>query len=943
MYEEASRCFESQNNYRDAVETLCLAGCIEEALNAMERFKILSSSGDLEGRQGIIPPKTTRTVERMRHQLADKHFKEGNKEKMEEVLRHLPSTTDRITFLKKRGCVIEAARVMGEEGKRDEAASLLRNEGMFQEAIKYSSDPKFTADCLLSQARTADDSKDTQGILHMALEKYQQSQDLRGQAEALLMLGQLSNDVEKIQEAGRLFDKCRNCCGEVESVTQLLKTSSFSPPESLSQWIIVRALERLLRLITLVYKPIKQRSLRERSEVEKCEEHFGLFTTETERQKAFFCKQGGRFSNVDPDFVQRYASESKAIIDTAEAHLKIGRFLINSSSNLICMIQKMLENSFDKSSLCKKLGEGVFCGDSSCTYQHEDSEERFNKRFHALFNFMYLESVVERSISEMTANKIGSDISPLIDRDFQKFSTCQRFYTFLFPPSGCRRYHLTWPLVCNIRITKTVNRHILQFANFLWKETPEEIRRSDTNNFLKVSSSLQLIGSSSFMVKWICEEENKFQTQAGKSKKPTIFQLSKNGMVFNKDNDRCESYLQWWEDGKKRLYVHGDVANAAHLIVRRFLSLTAKRSGMIYPSIANTVMILEHQLTACLALYTRLCTEYQFPICLPGSYLTMVRLWDSFIPSVDKGTFTLYEAVEHNVKQERNIPRLLNAIRSLLIYMVELTCGKVASLFDVLGDALSSVETPAYSTSGESERALVLFLTMLCNCGKGISPSVEGIILEKVLSITPNACLPSRLKNMLGAVQEAKGYRDVVKSLSEFLQSRGEAFYDLRWHNGKLWYDGPANPSNYRQSFYNDLSKMREELRQVQVQSPQYGEAGDSHNVGSDVALDATIDNMEVKYTDAELKEKEDARKDVAAAKVQRWYKGLRRAKVERATKLARLKSMEEQMVATNAAEEHFLRFKVDSSACGICGTNFKPLTDDHPVMNQEDHEGGSL
>ena len=257
MYQEASRCFESQNNYRDAVETLCLAGCIEEALNAMERFKILSSSGDLDGRQGIIPPKTTRTVDRMHHQLADKYFKEGNKEKMEEVLQHLPSTNDRITFLKKRGCVIEAARVMGEEGKRDEAASLLRNEGMFQEAIKYSSDPKFTADCLLSQARTADDSKDTPGILHMALEKYQQCQDLRGQAEALLMLGQLSDEVEKIQEAGRLFDKCKNCCGEVESVTQLLKTTSFSPPESFSQWIIVRALERLLRLITLLYKPIK--------------------------------------------------------------------------------------------------------------------------------------------------------------------------------------------------------------------------------------------------------------------------------------------------------------------------------------------------------------------------------------------------------------------------------------------------------------------------------------------------------------------------------------------------------------------------------------------------------------------------------------------------------------------------------------------------------------
>ena len=944
MYQEESRCYESQNNYYDAIETLCLAGLIEEALSALERFEILSSSGsssDVDGRQEIIPPKTTRTVERLLHKLADKHFKEGNKEKMEEVLHRLPSTTDRITFLRKRGCVIEAAQVMAKEGKRDNAAFLLRDEGMFQEAVKYSIDPKFIADCLLSQARTTKISKDIPGILHKALKKYQQCPDLRGQAEVLLMLGKLSNEDEKIQEAGKLFDKCKNCCGEVESLTQLLKTSSL-PPESISQWIIVRALERLLRLITLLYKPIEQRSLGERSEVEKCEEHFGLFRTETERQKAYFCKQGGRFSDVDPDFVQRHSSKSKAMIDTSEAHLKIGRFLINSSQRLICMIQKMLENTFTKSSLCKKEGEGIVCDDSSCTYQHEDSEDLFNKCFHALFNFIYLESVVEKSISEMTANKNGNDISPLINNDFQKFYACQRFHSFLFPLSGCRRYHLTWPLVRNIRKTKAVNRRILQFANFLWKETSEEKRRSDTDNFLKVSSSLQLIGSSSFMVKWISKEEIEFQTQTRNSQEPTIFQLmlSKNGMVFNKDNGRCESYLQWWEDGKKRLYVHGDVANAAHLIVRRFLSLTAKRSGMIYPSIANTVMILEHQLTACLALYTCLCTEYRLPICLPGSYLTMVRFWDNFRPNVDNCTFTLYEAVEKTVSQERNIPRLLNAIRSLLNHMVKLTCGEVASLFDVLGDALSSDGTPTYSTSGESERTLVLFLTMLCNCGKGISASMEGTMLGKIFNITTNPCLPHRIRDVLVAVQEAQGYHDLVKVLNEFLQSRGEALYDLRWHNGKLWFDGPANPSFYHQGFYTDISKIHEELQQVQVERSQYGEAGDSHIAGSDADFDATTDNMEVKYTDEELEEKENARKEVAATKIQSWFKGVRQAKVFRATKLERLKSTEEQMLATDAAGEHFLRFKMDSSACAICGTKFKTSTDDHPLVNQEDYEG---
>ena len=100
---------------------------------------------------------------------------------------------------------------------------------------------------------------------------------------------------------------------------------------------------------------------------------------------------------------------------------------------------------------------------------------------------------------------------------------------------------------------------------------------------------------------------------------------------------------------------------------------------------------------------------------------------------------------------------------------------------------------------------------------------------------------------------------------------------------------------------------------------------------------------MEVKYTDEELKEKENARKEVAATMSQSLLKEVRQADVFRLTNLTKLQSSEEQIAATDAAEEHFLRFKMDASACGICGTKFKSSTDDHPLINQEDHEGGPL
>ena len=910
----------------------------------MERFKILSSSADLEGRLGIIPPKDTRTVERMRHQLANKHFKEGNKEKMEEVLQHLPSTNDRITFLKKRGCIIEAARVMGKDGRRDEAASLLRNQGMFQEAIRYSRDPKFTADCLLSQARTAKDTADTPGILHLALEKYQQCQDQRGQAEAMLMLGQLSNEVQKIQEAGRRFNELKNCCGEVESVAELLKTTCYSPPKHFKQWISIRALERLLRLIRLLYKPDIQRSTVELEEIQKCEEHFGLFATDSERKKVFFCKRGGRFSMVHPGFIKSNASKSEATIDTTEAHQMIGKFLIFFCATFIDMIRKMLEKTFLRSSVCRQVTEGVRCDNSSCEYQHEDSDELFNSRFHSLFNSVYLESVVEQGVSEMTENGNESDISLLSFKDFREFDACHRFYSLLFPSSGYRRHQTKVSHLRSIMMTKAVKRRLFHFAAFLWRKTSRGKRRGNTDNFLKVSTSLQLIGSSPLMVRWISEEEIQFQKLTRTSFKPTKDHLTKNGMVVKKDSDIYESYLHWWETGKKMLYMYGDVVNAAHEVVRRFLTFTAMRKGIIHPSCANAVMILELQLTACLSLYAKICTEHRYPICLPEGYLIMVRVWDNVFPNDEKGTFTLYEAVEHNACQEKNKLRLLKSTCSVLNYMVKLACGDVAHLFNVLRDALSSEDTSAYNASGVPERSLILFLTMLCNCGKGISTSVEDIMLKNLFSLKPKSYLPNRINDVLVEVQEAKGCCDVIAVFDKFLQTRGERLYDLRWHSRKLWFDGPANPNNYRKRFHNDTSIIREELGKIQKETLHHGEAVSKDEVIADgIDFDASEESIGVEYTAELLKEKENARSEVelevAATKIQRWYRRVEQVKVFRARKLERLKSIEEQINASaSTIGERFSKFKLDSSACGICGVHFASLDD-----NQEEYDGKAL
>lgn len=658
---------------------------------------------------------------------------------------------------------------------------------------------------------------------------------------------------------------------------------------------------------------------------------------------------------MDPEFVKRNASKSEGIIDTAEAHPKIGRFLITFSVTIVAMIRKMLETSFLKNSLCKEVTEGTLCNNADCSYQHKDSEEFFNTRFTALFNFIYLESVVERFRSDMTAFPDEKEISAMLTfEDFKEFHACQRLYNFLFPASGGRRYHLTVPHVQNIRRTHAVKGRLSQFATDSWKNIADGKRRSDTDNFLKVSSCLQIIGSSPLMVRWICEEENGFQKKARQlGPRLTDNHLVRNGMVApagqNVERGRYESYLQWWEYGKKRLHVHGNVKDAAHFIIRRFLTLTAKRSGMIYPSIANTVMILEHQLTACLALYARLCTEHRHPICLPASYLTMVRFWDAFRPGVENGTMTLYQAVDHNASHEPDKLGLLKAVYSVLNYMTRLTCGKEAPLFDVLGDAISSEDIE------EAERALVLVITMLSNCGRGISIFLDKVLLESIFKAKPNPRLPIRIRTVLEEIQESKGFSDVVITLKKFLYSRGEELYDLRWNKGQLWYDGPCNPSHYVQKFRAEVANIREELTrdQHQVETSREREASGTEGDNSETAevLGTAAESMEVEYTEDELKEREKARLEVTVAAMQKMYRKKKfvekislLARVLRARKLRRLESIEEQTrSSSNVLEEHFARFKVDSSACGICGTNFKDSTDDNLPMGNEDNEGDSF
>ena len=848
---------------------------------------------------------------------------------MEGALKHLPSH-DRIAFFKKRKLVSEAAKAMEMEGKREEAALFLRDIGRFQEAVKYSTDPKFSADCLLSLVRTTtkDSEIDIPEHLRRALDFFKACNDINGQAEVFLLRRKLLKEPLALQEARSLFYRSKNCCGEVESVKELLKATDFLPPKRFGQWMAVRSIERLLRLISLLHKPTKQLSNVERGDVERCEKHFGVFTAGVAQRKVYLYAHGGRFAKVEPLFIKSNVSKTEVTIDAAEARQKIARFLIKECASFHQFIDRMLEESLRRNSLCKNVTNRTPCESLCCEFQHEDSKDLFNNNFHSMLNFVHLESVISQGVSGISSNKEAKHLLQLKDTANTKFPACQRFYDFLFPLTGCRKHHL--PNVRDIRIRKAVKNRLFQYAIFLWNKADKEKRRTDTNNFLKASSLLQLTDSSRHMMTLICIEEEDFERMTLKLEDKN-FQLAKNGMVRPSEQEgsgRYESYLDWWERGKRRLYVDGNVENLARLIIRRFLTLPEKRSRMIFPSIANKVMILEHQMTACLALIARLRSSKLAPVvCLPESYLTMVQFWDSFRPGIDtRRSCTMFEAVDFNVRNEENKERLFHAISSILKYFVELTCGEVSSSFDVIGDALSLNN----SKIEEADRTFVFFLTLLCNCGNGIPISSEKILLKKLLTLHPSSDLPSRLKNELSRIQEAKGYSDVVKILKGWLlQTRDEELLNLRWHNHKLRIDGPPNPTKYGPKFDTDISILKSEFEQSRLQVKEEVnreiKALDSEEIkGGNV--DSAEETMEVELTTEERQEKEEARSKII---------DIEEAEIPQGRGLLGQVSIEDR-TSINVLEEYFSRFTVDTTACTICGITFKSSAEEQALVKQE-------
>ena len=839
---------------------------------------------------------------------------------MVSVLERLPSANDRILFLENHGCVQEALEALVEEGRYNDAGNLLRKNGRFIEAAKFVQSKSFVAECFLSAARcvqltqaSVEEHRELiEGPVERAMELFEDCNDENGQAQCLLVLARLNKDEEDAESARELFHSANNICGEVDACLALfaILQEDISRGEVCDfPTVFLRGLDRLFKLIMALNKP--QSSVAELQRVEMCESYFGIFKGDKSDVRCAFVKSGGLFVSCVP-YSRAEVKVDKVVLNVETARWRISSYLCDLAAKLAQNICRSLESNASCQRICRRPLVGLSCTLGHCKLDHVlFTEEVFQELFDALCHQMHVSALVQSFVDSIGRFDSQKQISQkLLTDDVREFRACRQLYDLLFPKMGQHVSFLCKEHVRVLRKKGAIRERLSSYAEFLWKNTKDIHRWQNSDRFMEVSRILQLAGHASKVSLLLTVEEKAFGARNGFC----------DGMLLDKQDGGFRSFYRFLEEGRRVLHVYGDVMNSTFFFIRRFVSLIAWRSSIPMPSLANVCTIFERQMIACLTLFARLFNDVGYPVCLPESYLNLIDFWDALY-GTDRfpNLMSIVEASAARVPPFKGIWQ----VQRLLEYMVQLLSGQVSRRFNVINSAFS-LNAMDRVLSGESERVLVLALTILCNYAKGIPTAPCFRLIGCLRGVTLHAFMPDRVRKALEALQYAEGVKDAVIVLQTLLSDRNEGLFSVRWCDRQLL-TAEVSTGTCKLLFSD-------------------GSASSHPQAAAAVASEPSVDiyspsefQMPTGYLEEQRKERAlEKKREEAALKIQRWYLQIRRATSNFSPRV-----VDVQVQPGYSAEAHFARFKVDNSACSVCGVHFsdeRGETYESHIRYQSDH-----
>ena len=273
---------------------------------------------------------------------------------------------DQLVFLRSRKRLTEAADLLNREGRREEAALLMKQHGCLLEAARLTADKDFQASCLLAAARlnvARDSDVDlTKAILREALDLCHQTNQVSGIAQAHFLQGVIMRDFLKLKDAFLKFDTLNHSAGAVEALYEATSHCEVQPED-----VLALAPGGLGVLLDLVRALRKVTTNAEKEMVKSCFEFFGISQVD-----AKYCQ----IAQNDPGPILRIISdldlnlkEKKTkdhfLIMMDQVKLALNKHLL---SRLCQITESLLAKTYP--GVCMKFLVGLKCEDGHCEDFH---------------------------------------------------------------------------------------------------------------------------------------------------------------------------------------------------------------------------------------------------------------------------------------------------------------------------------------------------------------------------------------------------------------------------------------------------------------------------------------------------------------------------------------------------------------------------------------------
>ncbi|XP_019630930.1 PREDICTED: LOW QUALITY PROTEIN: TPR and ankyrin repeat-containing protein 1-like [Branchiostoma belcheri] len=786
MKVEASRCFVQAGNFKKAVNFLRSVDEFEAAANVSQQYIQLQSKCKQEGlNPTVVMTAPIQTPDNLLLEAIAHYHRHGEEDKKISCLNRLPVDT-RLTFFTQHGYVKEAAELLKKEGRGQEAAELLKSVGDFEAAGKAADqdqNPQFVAECLLIQSRkqrkdATDNIQETKDNLITCMVLYQKSGNNEARAEAMMMLGDLTDDHTMLNSAIKHFGN--NTAGALEAAALLVnrkKTLTFGDIR-----LILTLLEDVFSLIRALLVASRRHKVKDHHWVKACELFYGVKRTDVSSATFSSSEEPRIFDALD--FSGRSKSTTKVDIETARACM--AGDLLRNVDQLKEGLTKKLRSIVTSCQVCCMYTAGLSCpkGDVCAYLHHPYDKGTLNSLLQATIYLIKVQGLFDLGYEQIKDSKwerVQQAVASHKDRGADKSRLCDDLYSILFPTHGHQRI-----LTENFRTAKDVFHKfqgdaivmscIRDYAQSLWESASHSDKRSNTDLLIKIANLFRLakdppVGNlqRSTFASLLASAEEGYKKWAMKRHHPEKIPRHI-GMCCNMvgPSHLFFSFMRRMEEFIENIYQRENILSSIDNMMA-FMGLLAKRAlEPLIPSFANTCFFMELLVVICYSIYAKM-NQHEL-LCLPASYISMVHMCDRLW---SRGKGCIYSAIQQLPYKKDEI---LGKVNNCIWFIIDTICqSQKFPDFNAIDDAFRP-NIPDYAESGEMERVFILALVLICGCGGPVPKNAEVPLRKALYKIGIKKHFPKRLADATRGMRSAKGIRDVVLLLQELLKARDQEY-----------------------------------------------------------------------------------------------------------------------------------------------------------------------